>query len=277
MKRESILYEITKESKFLSKSIWPIELSELSNNSVFVSQERFLEKGIQMITNGSSYLIYELKNRKVIVQEGINEVLGYSELWKDVSQFYNKLNPVSDFFARVQLHILLHFNFQQKINLPTQNHLASGLILFHYPNNQCLLARRDLNIIVTPEVDYKVSIGEIITPICTINTEMLSSIFPLLSVMKFSVKDKILPNQYLQQLINESELFSQQQINILKAMKTNNNYQHPIRKGAQLIGVHYEALKTQMLRIREKTNQHFKTDFKDSTSAIRFIILSNLV
>lgn len=278
MKRESLLYRITNEHHYCSDDKARDASNHWSNTYKHcIDEHQFKATADSMKSTGLIYLLYSPNNHRLFDHSGTGQLLGYADHWKLSTQIHGKMHPVSQCFNAIQLHILLKLLYDEG-NVPKDKEKAvTGVALYNDAKGALLLMRKEILLVKLTTVKTEIGVGEILTPVCQIPRDMLNWIYPILTLMEFGKKNNAVIIAYLQQLIIDSEIFSHQQLNIIKAIKENHSYQQSLRTLAEENGVNYETLKTQTLRIRDKVNEHFKTNYTDSLSAIRFIILSNLV
>lgn len=278
MKRDSLLYRITCNKEYLPNESMQEGLSHLFNNDkVSFDEQLFKAKATAMRTMGSMYLLYSPKNHRLFDQGGTEYVLGSTVHWKLATQVHGKMHPLSQCFNAIQLHLLLDTSNDEGGALHENEKTGTGVVLYKDIKGGWMLMSKEISLVKLTAIKSEVGVGEILTPVCRIPEGLLTWVYPLLSIVEFRKKNEAGVQSYLQQLISDSEIFSQHQLNIIKALKENHSYRKSLRTLAEENGVNYETLKTQTLRIRDKVNEHFKTTYTDSLSAIRFIILSNLV
>ena len=278
MKRDSLLYRITSDYRYLPDSQMADGYYHNKDKDFsIVDSDKFKTEAEHMRKNGSSYCLYSPFSHKLYAQGGIDQVLGYTEHKKVSTMLHGKMHPLSQFFSAIQLHLLLKFKSDEEIANKDKHIPGTGVVLFGLVSGGWLLMRREISLVKLHAEKTDIGVGEILMPVCYINDGLLPWTYPILSVSDFGKKNNTTIEAYLPQLVKDAEIFSQHQLNIIKAMKENLNYRHSLRTLAEENGLNYETLKTQTLRIRDKVNEHFKTTYTDSLSAIRFIILSNLV
>lgn len=239
-------------------------------------QTEVLEAFRKLIPYEQFFMVVDARSYKVKKAEGFEKWLGYNDRQLTMESYFRMMSEEQLLSRNLYSYVLLKKMHQGTWNLEFMNQHADNLFSVRNRNGNWVTLKRSAYVY---QRDASHRLLEYFNHFTIVAHEKLQ---PMGMRIMDSQGNRLLNYEEeikndVRAIVEESGIFSVQQVLIVNAILEDNQNECGIKRISKLTGLNPEAVKTQVLRIRNKVNELLNSKFLNSVEAVLYMRQQGLI